>query len=104
MVYLKNTSDQQQVFIPRSRDNEGGLKFAIKNTINFTSMSIPVWNNMYDTYYQFEIELPADVVDGEYEYELTDDAGILSAGLIIVSSIAETKDYNKEISYEQYRQ
>lgn len=102
MVYLKHASDRQQVFIPRNRDNVGGLVFSIKNTINFTSMSIPVWNDLYDTYYQFVIELPADMPSGEYEYELKDDVGVISAGLLVVSSVSERKEYNKEVEYEQY--
>ena len=103
MIYLKNISSPQQVFIPRDRETEGLLKFSLKNTIN---LSVPVNADVVDLnsdlYVTFEIELPEQIATGEYEYELTDDAGVISFGLLVVEGLSSASEYNLSVQYEQY--
>ena len=103
MIYLKNTSTPQMVFIPKSRETEGSLVFTIKSTIN---LSVSVESRVVDLqsvlFIQFSIELPADTATGEYEYSLTDDAGVISTGLLVVEDTSVVNEYNLSVQYEQY--
>lgn len=55
-------------------------------------------------YYAFDISLPADIPDGEYEYTLTDGNDILSTGMMTILGKIDHRDtqYQKEITYKQY--
>lgn len=75
MIYLKNISTPQMVFIPKSRETEGSLVFSIKSTINLSvSVDASVVDLQSVLFIRFLIELPADIATGEYEYSLMDDA------------------------------
>lgn len=104
MIYLKNISTPQMVFIPKSRETEGSLVFSIKSTIN---LSVSVESRVVDLqsvlFIQFKIELPADTATGEYEYSLTDDAGVISTGLLVVEDTSVVSEYNLSVQYEQYK-
>ena len=103
MIYLKNILTPQGVFIPKCRGAKGDLMFSLKNTVNqsVTEMSVvDEWTR--GLYFKFEVKLPAEVASGEYEYSLTDDAGVLSEGILIVGESSNPKEYNKVIQYEQY--
>ena len=79
------------------------MKFSLKNTIN---LSVPVNADVVDLnsdlYVTFEIELPEQITTGEYEYELTDDAGVISSGLLVVEGLSSASEYNLSVQYEQY--
>ena len=103
MIYLKNIFTSRAVLIPKSRKTEGELVFTIKNTINQTVLEqnvTDIWS--LGLYFKFDIDLPADITPGEYEYFLSDDAGILSTGLLIMGEPSTSTEYNKTIQYEQY--
>lgn len=103
MIYLKNISEPQMVFVPKGRETEGNLSFSLKNTINQSVlMNASVADLQSDLYVQFSISLPADRASGEYEYTLTDDAGIVSTGLLIVDDLSSPTEYNNAIQYKQY--
>ena len=103
MIYLNNTSTPQMVSSPKSRETEGRLVFSVKSTIN---LSVPVDARVAqlesDLYIQFPVALPADADIGEYEYTLTDNAGILSTGILVVEGKSDVKEYNLSVQYEQY--
>lgn len=102
MIYLKNISTPQNVFIPKSRRGNGGLVFSIKSTVNQSVIErsvIDEWTK--GLYFKFAIELPADIASGEHEYTLSDDAGVLSTGLLIVGEPSTPTEYNKIIQYGQ---
>lgn len=104
MIYLKNTSTPQMVFVPKNRETEGSLVFTLKNT---TDLSVPVESKVVDLqsdlFVQFSIELPAEFATGEYEYLLKDDAGVVSTGLLMIEGVTEVNEYNKAVQYEQYQ-
>ena len=103
MIYLKNISTPQVIFIPKSRETEGSLVFSIKSTID---LSVPVEAKVVDLqselFIQFPVELPADIDTGEYEYELTDDAGVVSTGLLVIEGESVVYEHKLSVQYEQY--
>lgn len=103
MIYLKNTSTPQMVFIPKGRETEGSLVFKLKNTTDLSvSVESKVIDLQSDLFIQFSIELPVDFTTGEYEYDLIDDAGVVSTGLLVIEAESNVSEYNKTIQYEQY--
>ena len=103
MIYLKNISTSQILFIPRCREIEGSLVFSIKNTINHSvSVNVSVVDLQPELFIQFPVKLPADTNTGEYEYELTDDAGLISTGLLIIEDESVVYQHNLSVQYEQY--
>lgn len=103
MIYLKNISTPQVIFIPKSRETEGSLVFSIKSTINHSvSVNASVVDLQSELFIQFPVELPADINTGEYEYSLTDEAGVISTGLLFIEDLSELQEYQISIKYEQY--
>lgn len=103
MIYLKNTSTPQVVFIPKGRETEGSLVFKLKNTTDLSvSVNASVVDLQSELFIQFPVELPADTNTGEYEYELTDDAGIVSTGLLVIEGESVVYEHNLSVQYEQY--
>ena len=73
MIYLKNTTDAQTVFIPRDTDLTGTLLFTARSTVG---LDIPISATMLDLKvhrlcYALAVTLPEDIATGEYEYRLT---------------------------------
>lgn len=103
MIYLKNISTPQMIFIPKNRETEGSLVFSIKSTINHSvSVNASVVDLQSELFIQFPVELPADTNTGEYEYELTDDAGLVSTGLLVIEDESVVYEHNLSVQYEQY--
>ena len=103
MIYLKNISTPQMIFIPKSRETEGSLVFSIKSTINHSvSVNASVVDLQSELFIRFPVELPADTNTGEYEYELTDDAGLVSTGLLVIEGESVVYEHNLSVQYEQY--
>lgn len=54
-------------------------------------------------YYVFDVNLPDDLPDGEYEYRLIDGAEILSSGVMNIGGYdSDRKEYEETITYIQY--
>ena len=103
MIYLKNISTPQMVLIPKGRETVGSLVFSIKNTINLSvSVNASVVDLQSKLFILFPVELPADINTGEYEYELTDDAGLVSTGLLVIEGESVVYEHNLSVQYEQY--
>lgn len=97
MIYLKNISTPQEVFIPKCREANGELVFSLKDVGNQPVID----KETSDLYFRFNMKLPADIASGEHEYTLSDDAGVLSTGLLIVGEPSTPTEYNKIIQYGQ---
>ena len=99
MIYLKST---KTVFVPKSRMAEKGVVFSLKNTVSqmVIAQNVTELRSM-ELYFSFEVDLPAEMPSGEYEYTLSDDAGVLSTGLLIMGEAVSPTEYNKVIQYEQ---
>lgn len=105
MIYLKNTTDAQTVFIPRDTDLTGTLLFTARSTVG---LDIPISATMLDLKvhrlcYALAVTLPEDIATGEYEYKLTAGGNLVSTGVLVVQDgPAPTGQYNQSITYEQY--
>lgn len=76
--------------------------FSLKSTVNQSVIDMPVVDEWtMGLYFKVAIKLPADMPSGEYEYTLSDDAGVLSTGLLILGESLSPTEYNKVIQYEQ---
>jgi len=105
MIYLKNTTDAQVVYIPRDTDLSGTLQFSARSTVG---LDIPITATLLDLKvhrlcYAMALTLPEDIATGEYEYKLTAGGNPVSTGILIIRE-GDNKpgQYNKNITYEQY--
>ena len=105
MIYLKHTTDLQMMYIPKDgRDANGDVVFEAFSTINQFGFSFDAAEE--DTsllYHKVLVELKDDIPSGEYEYTLSDEVGVLSTGLLVIGDLDKPMEYNKETTYEQYR-
>lgn len=106
MIYLQNTQEAQEVYIPRNDGSmpDGDLVFKARNTINLTE-EIDMYVSdlrVSDLYYFLAVILPEEVTDGEYEYTLSFEDTILATGLLVVGDYTKPDQYEKDVTYEQY--
>ena len=82
------------------------MQFIINNGITHRNFEYSVTDlNESSIYYVFDINIPEEMDDGEYEYTLKDDLDkIVATGLIRVGDYKqENKEYNnKDNKYIQY--
>lgn len=104
MLYLKNISQQQNLFIPRDGSKvTGELVLKVCSTIDKTMTSINVTDIEFsDLYFNVAVSLPEYMPLGEYEYGLYDGPTILSSGLLIVLGEENKTEYQTSVTYEQY--
>lgn len=108
MLYLRNITSSQIVLIPKSgKAVLGNLVFKAVSTIDksivFNSAVIDI--NSSVTYYNIALTLPSGLADGEYQYTLSDDGGVLETGLLILAGGENTIiQYNRNVTYKQYGQ
>lgn len=104
MLYLKNISTPQILFIPRDGSGvSGNLTLKVKSTINREEWSFNVIDNASsDLYFNVSVSVDDEMPSGEYEYTLLDGQLTLSKGLLIKGEVDETMDYQNTIEYEQY--
>ena len=104
MVYLEQNTEQQVLYVPKNgRDARGKVFFKAYSTIGQFGFSFEaVEDGTSLLYHKVLVELKQDIPSGEYEYTLSDEVGVLSAGLLVIGDLEIPTEYNKEIVYEQY--
>lgn len=71
-----------------------------KNTVNIGEIEDKLESNLF---YTIDIELPDDMTEGEYIYELYDNDMVVSRGLLQIGDYnAENKVYKEEKTYIVY--
>lgn len=71
-----------------------------KNTMNMGEIEDKLESNLF---YTIDIELPDDMTEGEYVYELYDNDMVVSRGLLQIGDYnAENKVYKEEKTYIVY--
>lgn len=71
-----------------------------KNTVNIGEIEDKLESNLF---YTIDIELPDDMTEGEYVYELYDNDMVVSRGLLQIGDYnAENKIYKEEKTYIVY--
>lgn len=108
MIYLRNTTEVQQVRLPRSRgDKAVGATYRLALTSG-VSGAVEFEGELTDGaelsfYYQFDLQLPADLPSGEYGYELTRAGETMATGLVAVGDYErKMTEFDKKVRYEQY--
>lgn len=93
------------MYIPKSgRDAIGDIFFKAFSTINQFGFSFSAADEETSMLYHLVlVELREDIPSGEYEYTLSDREGVLSTGLLVVGEVNTPIEFNKVITYEQYR-
>ncbi len=105
MVYLNNTTEAQVLFIPKDGAMaDGDLIFRAKSTIDLeTEIDLFVIDlQTSDLYFNLSLTLPEGVPVGEYEYTLTAGDEVMSTGLLVIGENFHPRQYEKDITYEQY--
>lgn len=106
MIYLHNHTEAQQLLIPRAVEGEPA-QLILTNTIDHDPMEVTVSDiGSSNLYFLLAIELPSDLPDGEYEYELEDgDGERLSTGIIALGvrdALPRNGQFDEDITYEQF--
>ena len=106
MLYLENIQESQVLIVPKpGAVPTGELVFKAKSSID---LDVKVEEQVQDLdvsglYFFLAVALPANLPNGEYEYSLEGGNQVLSTGVLIIGTYANsTSQYNKEITYEQY--
>ena len=105
MIYLKNSTASQKVQIARNGcDLTGSMVFILRSTMLDANGELEIGvadDGLSASYFSFEC-IVNDMVEGEYEYTLTQNGKALAKGLLVIGEPSETIEYNKAIEYEQY--
>lgn len=106
MIYLKQTTDLQMMYVPKDgRDAKGDVFFKAFSTINQFGFSFDAAEeNSSLLYHKVLVELKENIPAGEYEYDLSDEAGVLSNGLLIIGGTDAKVEYLIDNEYEQYEE
>lgn len=104
MIYLKHTTEEQILHIPREgRAVKGRLSFRAFSTINQSGFVDEVEDmETSSLYFKVAITLKNVTPAGEYSYILEDEAGVLSNGILVIGDLESPIEYNKVTEYEQY--
>jgi hypothetical protein len=104
MIYLRHTTEPQVLYIPKTkRCAMGDVVLRLTNTINLNYMTSAMTDGGSSSlYHTIMVSLSDNVAQGEYEYTLSDEVGVLSTGLLVIGDLENPTEYNKEIKYEQY--
>ena len=105
MLYLQNTQEAQELFVPKNGIvPPGEVIFKAKSTIDLETMiDVEVVDlNISTIFMLLSVILPADLVVGEYEYSVQVGDQIISSGLLVIGEFDKPDQYEKTIQYEQY--
>lgn len=104
MIYLKNTTEAQVMFIPRNGEvMSGALELCLGNTTDHVGMEVEVSDICTSAlYFDVAVVLPEGIATGEYHYELKDGEIVVSSGLVFIGDLQNPNQYEKTITYRQY--
>lgn len=106
MIYLRQTTDLQMLYIPKmGRSATGKVILTAVSTINQSVFSFTAIDEDSSLlYHKILVELPQRVQPGEYEYAFSDEIGELSNGLLVVGELESPIEFNNVTEYEQYEE
>lgn len=105
MIYLRNTTESQVVFVPKNGPVPvGDLVFKAVSTIDLDEKVNQAVTDLQtsEMYFNIAVSLPGDVPDGEYAYSICMGDSVLSSGLLVIGENTYPSEYDKDITYEQY--
>ena len=106
MIYVKNTGEKQIIILPKSHHSESESIYHLRISHVDTAIYEVDLEDLGGSwlYYNFQIDLPKEIVSGEYEYILiAEDGDELSKGIMVVEwDRPDHDEYVKFVEYEQY--
>lgn len=107
MIYLRNTSGEQEVWVP----NASGLRpvtvgVNLRSTTGLEDITTEVGNTGSGGYFRLALDVEAlGLTPGEWEYTVGFGGIVMASGVLTVLSdeLEYRKVYDKNITYEQYR-
>lgn len=104
MIYLKNTTDAQPLFIPRNgEDVAGDMILKMRNTTDNTEISVSVTDlHTSGLYFNLALTLPSGIAVGEYQYRLLAGELVMSDGIVYIGEFKNPSQYEETITYKQY--
>ncbi len=105
MLYLRNTTESQVLFVPKSGANpDSDLVFKAVSTIDLDEVvnQVVIDLRTSDLYHNIAVTLPADAQDGEYEYSLMSGDTMVASGLLVIGENFNPVQHEQEITYRQY--
>ena len=105
MVYLSQTTNTQTCYMPIvERKPTDGLSLRFVSTMTNKVFNCECHNKgtAYSHYCLFELSLPSGIQEGEYQYELFDEEGSLSVGILVVGDPDKPMEHDNTMEYEQY--
>lgn len=106
MLYINNTGEVL-LSIPRnvSRLPEGEYRMVIRSTMELVEYTLPI-DSVTETLLMLLVELNfPEIASGSYEYTISKGNVVIGTGLLEVgSSAGRVREYNNNITYEQYEE
>lgn len=105
-MYLKQTTKEQEVYIPRNyaTPSVGAVGLTLNDVMGDGELAVNVAAiEMYDRAYKLSVKLSKKVTEGEYEYTLRIGGEVVATGLARVGDYkANIISYDEETDIEQY--
>lgn len=99
MLYLKHTTTEQEVYIPRNyaTPSVGAVVLTLNDVMGDGELAVNVAAmEMYDRAYKLAVKLSKKATEGEYEYTLR------IGGEVVATGLAQVGDYKANIiSYDE---
>lgn len=106
MLYLKQTTKEQEVYIPRNyaTPSVGATTLTLNAVMGDGELAVNVAAmEMYDRAYMLAVKLSKKATEGEYEYTLRIGGEVVATGLAQVGDYkANIISYDEETDIEQY--
>lgn len=104
MIYLKNITEAQVLFIPKNGESVSGeMGLVLKSTADLNETILSVTDiNTSGIYFNLAVALPDNLADGEYEYILKNGEIKVSCGLLYIGELQSSSQYENNITYKQY--
>ena len=106
MIYAKQTSDPQTLYVPRNifMMEAGDFVLGLKNTVSNSRMAIkPDGVVLGSIYYELTVSFPDDMTIGEYEYQLSQGDCLMASGLLQIGEYNyDRTEYAESIQYIQH--
>lgn len=106
MLYLKQTTKEQEAYIPRNyaTPSVGATTLTLNAVMGDGELAVNVAAmEMYDRAYKLAVKLSKKVTEGEYEYTLRIGGEVVATGLAQVGDYkANIISYDEETDIEQY--
>lgn len=110
MIYLKNTTSPQTVFVPLAMDSgsdPAGASVRLVSTVGLSSPELSGVNvsraGTAGGWLAVTLTLPEGLADGSYEYRVEADGAVLSSGCAQIGDYDRgTGQYERKTIYKQY--